>query len=316
MMMRRRTLRAGLVSLAAFAAAIGPVPHAAATYPGVPGRIVFEAAFSGTAQLYSIRGRDGLRLRQLTHFRHSIEIELPAISPNGQLIAFDGGRIGAENIYLMNADGTDRRRITDDPGSEHSPSFSPDGARIVFGNDIGIATMALDGSDRQQLTAAPDFKPQYTPDGSRILFESQRGGLISAIWSMNPDGSEPQRLTPGRLRAGGLDISPDGQRVVFFSNENFPLPNSLYVMGIDGSDITRLTNPPNGSHDLWPAYSPDGDEIVFSSDRAYPSSHCCFEVWKMRADGSRLIPLTSNLTPDGCENGNCVYPVWMPKPPG
>jgi Tol biopolymer transport system component len=313
-MRRRRTLRIGLVGLAAFAAAIGPVPHASATYPGEPGRIVFEASISGTAQLYSMRGRDGLSLRQLTHFRHPLEIELPAVSPDGGLIVFDGGRVGAENIYLMNADGTDRRRITDDPGSEHSASFSPDGTRIVFGNDVGIATMALDGSDRQQLTTDFDFNPQYTPDGSRIVFESQRGGLISAIWSMSPDGSDPQRLTPGWLRAGGPDVSPDGQHVVFFRNQNIPLPNSLYVMGIDGSNITRLTYPVNGHHDVWPSYSPDGDEVVFSSDRG-SATLCCYEVWKIRADGSRPIPLTSNLTPDGCEFGNCVYPIWTPKPP-
>jgi Tol biopolymer transport system component len=315
MTMRRWTIRAGLVSLAAFAVAVGPVPYATATFPGAPGRIVFEGRFEGGSQLYSIHGRHGLGLRQLTHFRHPISIELPAVSPDGELIVFDAGRPGAENIFLISADGTDRRRITDDPGSEHSASFSPDGTRIVFGNDAGIATMALDGSHRQQLTFAPDFKPEYTPDGSRILFESQRGGLISAIWSMDPDGSDAQRLTPGRLRAGGPDVSPDGVHVVFFSNENFPLPNALYVMDIDGSNITRLTRPINGHHDLWPHYSPDGDEITFASDRG-SASLCCLEVWKMHVDGSRLIPLTSNLTPDGCENGNCVYPVWAPRRPG
>jgi Tol biopolymer transport system component len=313
-MMRGRALRAGLISVATVAAAIGPAPEASATFPGVPGRIVFQASFDGMSQLYSIRGRDGLRLRQLTHFRHPVEIEFPAVSPDGRLIVFDGGRPGRENLYLMNADGTDRHRITDEPGSEHSPTFSPDGTRIVYGNDVGIATIAVDGSDPQQLTAAPDFKPQYTPDGARILFESQRGGLISAIWSIDADGSDATRLTPGRLRAGGLDISPDGQHVVFFNNENIPLPNSLFVMEIDGSGITQLTHPINGHHDLWPSYSPDGDEIVFASDRGDPSL-CCLEVWKVRADGSRLIPLTSNLTPDGCDNDNCVYPVWSAKPP-
>jgi Tol biopolymer transport system component len=312
--MRRGMLRATMIGLAAFATAVGPLPHASATYPGLPGRIVFEASISGSAQLYSIRGRDGLGLHQLTHFRHPVEVELPSVSPDGTQIVFDGGRVGAENIYLMSADGTDRRRITDDPGSEHSASFSPDGTRIVFGNDAGIATMALDGSDKQQLTVAPDFNPQYTPDGSRIVFESGRRGLISAVWSMNPDGSDPQRLTPGWLRAGGPDVSPDGQHIVFFRNQNIPLPNSLYVMGIDGSNITRLTYPMNGHHDVWPAYSPDGDEIVFSSDRG-SATLCCYEVWKMRADGSRPIPLTPSLTPGGCEFGNCVYPIWTAKPP-
>jgi Tol biopolymer transport system component len=312
-MRRGGMLRTAFVIVAVTAVVIGPITAASGTFAGVPGRIVFVAREDRTSQLYSIRGRDGLRLRQLTHFRHPIHVEFPAVSPNGELIVFNAGKLGRENLYLMNADGTDRRRITDDPGSEHSPSFSPDGTEIVYGNDAGIATLSLDGT-RAQLTEGPDFKPQFTPDGQRILFESQRRGLISAIWSMNPDGSDMQRLTPARLRAGGLDIAPDGQHVVFFSNENYPLPNSLYVMDIDGSNVTRLTHPEDGHHDVWPAYSPDGDEIVFATDRAYPDL-CCFEAWKIRADGSRPIPLTSNLTPDGCDNGNCVYPAWSAKPP-
>jgi Tol biopolymer transport system component len=313
-MRRARALRTGVLIVAFNAALVGSMTPASATLPGVPGRIVFEAREGGTSQLYSIRGRDGLRLRQLTHFRHPIEIELPAVSPDGRLIAFDAGRPQEENLYLMNADGTDRRRLTDDPGSEHSPSFSPDGSRIVYAADAGIFTIALDGGDRELLTSGPDFKPQYTPDGSTIVFESARGGLISAIWSMDADGSNLKRLTPARLRAGGPDVAPDGQHIVFFSNESYPLPTSLYVMDMDGSNIIRLTRSVNGHHDLWPAYSPDGSQIVFASDRAYPDL-CCLEVWKMRADGSHLIPLTSNVTPDGCDNDNCVYPVWSVRAP-
>ncbi len=282
---------------------------ASATFGGTNGRIVFESTLDGIPQLYSIRGVDGLGLRQLTHFSQPVGVELPAVSADGSTIAFDRGQPGAENIFVMNADGSGLHRITNDPGSEHSPSFSPKGSHIVFGNDQGIAIMRSDGSHARQLTSAPDFRPQFTPDGTHILFESSRAGLISAIWSMKRDGSDAHRLTPGFLRAGGLDISPDGTHVLFFNNENFPGPTSIYVMDIDGSNIQRLTTSRNGHHDLWPRYSPDGQQVTFASDRPYPDL-CCFEVWKMNANGSALVPLTPNLTPDGCDNGNCVYPVW------
>ncbi|MDP9243005.1 MAG: hypothetical protein M3O84_07510 [Actinomycetota bacterium] len=285
---------------------------ASATYGGTSGRIVFEASIDGTQQLYSIRGADGLGLHQLTHFTRPMEVELPDVSPDGRWIVFDAGEIGAENLYLMKADGSGLHRITNDPGSEHSATFSPNGRRILFGNDAGLAVMRVDGTHERQLTNGPDFKPEYTPDGSQILFESQREGLISALWAIDRDGSNLHRLTPGYLRAGGLDISPDGTHVVFFRNQNFPRPNSLYVMGIDGSNITQLTTSRFGHHDLWPKYSPDGTQITFASDRQYRDL-CCFEVWKMNTDGSDLAPLTTNLTPDGCENGNCVYPVWSVK---
>ena len=312
-MMRARALRAAVIAAAVVAAMIGPVTGASATYPGTPGRIIFVATEGGASQLYSIRGRDGLRLRQITHFHHAVQIEFPSVSPDGRLIVFSAGTPDTRHLYLMNADGTDRHRVTDDPGFEMAPSFSPDGSRIVYAGDEGLFTIALDGTDRAQITSGPDFKPQYTPDGSKIVFESGRGGLISAIWSMDADGSNLQRLTPGRLRAGGTDISPDGQHIVFFGNENYPLPTSLFTMDIDGSNITRLTRSAYGHNDVWPAYSPDGSQIVFATDRAYPDL-CCFEVWTMRADGSHPVPLTSNLTPDGCDNDNCVYPAWSQKP--
>ena len=313
-MMRARALRAGVIAAAMVAAMIGPATEASATYPGTPGRIIFVATEGGASQLYSIRGRDGLRLRQLTHFHHAIQIEFPSVSPDGRLIVFSAGTPDTRHLYLMNADGTDRHRVTDDPGLEMAPSFSPDGTRIAYAGDAGLFTIALDGTDRVQITSGPDFKPQYTPDGSKIVFESTRGGLISAIWSMDADGSNLERLTPGRLRAGGADISPDGQHIVFFNNENYPRPTALFTMDINAFHITRLTRSVYGHNDVWPAYSPDGSQIVFATDRAYPDL-CCFEVWTMGADGSHPVPLTSNLTPDGCDNDNCVYPAWSQKPP-
>jgi Tol biopolymer transport system component len=119
------------------------------------------------------------------------------------------------------------------------------------------------------------------------------------------------QLTPGRLRAGGADISQDGQQIVFFNNENYPGKNSIYVMNIDGSGITRLTNPGGFHHDVWPTFSPDGRYIVFASTRSNLNL-CCYDVWRMNVDGSNAIPLTPNVAVSGCENSNCVYPTWKP----
>jgi TolB protein len=57
------------------------------------------------------------------------------VSPDGTRIAFSSFQSGANKVFVMNADGTDRVRLTDMPGNEFGPSWSPDGARLAFDSD-------------------------------------------------------------------------------------------------------------------------------------------------------------------------------------
>jgi len=317
---RRRLAALAIVVFGAVLAAAGFTP-AEATAPGQNGRIVFASDITGTWQLLSMKP-NGLNVRLLTNLPDAGRQDLfSAVSPDGTRIVFNfnDGQGAGDELFVMNANGSDMTQLTDDPGYYHAvPSWSPDGTRVLFARctdfSCGISAIGADGSDLVEITPqGSDFGPEYTPDGSRIVFESQRGGRISALWVMNADGSGAHRLTPGRLRAGGADVSPDGTRVVFFSNQNYPKPQSLWELNLDGTGLHRLTRPPQGHSDLWPMYSPDGRFITFASDRLY-GDFCCLDVWRMNADGTGAIPLTSNLTPDSCQDANCVYPVWGPKP--
>jgi Tol biopolymer transport system component len=321
----RRALRAltsGAAGLAlALAFALGPSAPASATAPGANGRIVFAADLTGTWQIFSM-SPNGLHVRQLTHLPDTGFTDLmPGVSADGTRVVYSSDQGGEAELYTMNLDGSDVSQLTDDPDNyDTAPSWSPDGTEVVFArcDDAGcrIAEVGADGTGLHDLSAVRlDFAPVFTPDGSRIVFESQRRGLISALWVMDADGSHAHRLTPSRLRAGGADVSPNGQRVVFFSNENYPNPQALWEIGLDGSGLHRLTRSRLGHSDLWPSYSPDGRFVTFASNRAYPGL-CCMDVWRVNVDGSGLVPLTSNLAPDGCENGNCVYPAWGVKPTG
>ena len=131
----------------------------------------------------------------------------PAWSPDGTRIAFTSLRDGQNpdgsrnrEIYVMDPDGSDQIRLTDDPASDGSPAWSPDGARIVFhsdraGND-DIYVMAADGSDVLQLTDDPedDDFPTWSPDGTMIAFVSARDG-DREIYLMEADGSGQLRLS-------------------------------------------------------------------------------------------------------------------------
>src|SRR5262249_97290 len=130
---------------------------------------------------------------------------------------------GSLELYVINADGTGLKQITQMDGTgKLFPKWSPDGRRLVFwrGEDIleAISLMASDGSGEiRDVTRNPweVYQPTFTPDGRHILFGSREGGLISAIWIMNLHGSDKRRLTKAPIEAGGQDALPDGGDVVF-----------------------------------------------------------------------------------------------------
>jgi Tol biopolymer transport system component len=318
----RQALAAATVIAIGAALALAPAAPASAADPGANGRIVFASNVTGSWQLLSMRP-NGLHVHVLTHLPDTGFRDLwPDVSPDGTHIVFQSDQGGEDELYTMDADGSDMTQLTEDPAFyDTAPSWSPDGTHLVFARcgDIGcgISEIAADGTGLTDLTPqrGNDFHPEFTPDGSKIVFESQRHALISAVWVMDADGLHAHRLTPSRLRAGGPDVSPDGLHVVFFTNENYAGPASLWVVGIDGSGLRRLTTSRQGHSDLWPRFSPDGRFITFATDRAYRDL-CCFEVWRMDADGSAAVPLTSNLTIGGCSDGNCVFPEWGVEPAG
>lgn len=121
----------------------------------------------------------------------------PAFSPDGSRIAFVSDLNGAQDLYIMNADGSDIVQVTDDPGYDLWPAWSPDGGQLAFasnhnGNNgnYDIYVVNLDGSNRERLTdhKAPDYAPAWSPDGNRIAFDSNREGVLS-IYIMDADGS-------------------------------------------------------------------------------------------------------------------------------
>ena len=214
----------------------------------------------------------------------------PSWSPDGQQIVFVSGRDGNDEIYVMDSDGSNPRRLTDDIADDVSPSWSPDGRHIAFvsdrdGNDE-IYVMDSDGSNPRRLTddiIADDVSPSWSPDGRHIAFVSDRNRDVNLeIYVMGSDGSNPRRLT----RDGGEDPtwSPDGRHIAFVSDRD------IYVMGSDGSNPRRLTR--DGGED--PTWSPDGRHIAFVSDR---------DIYVMGSDGSN----PRRLTRDGGED-----PTWSP----
>ena len=206
----------------------------------------------------------------------------PSWSPDGKRIAFmsdrDGhfdmpGRLPNYEIYVMDADGGNQQNLTNDPNSDVSPSWSPDGERIVFASE-------RDGNR----------------DGNQENYE---------IYVMDADGNNQQRLTDNDFYDSAPSWSPDGERIAFVSERDghfigeFGLSSEIYVMDADGKNTRRLTN--NRKTDWAPSWSPDGKWIAFSADRKGDDVN--FEIYVMDADGGNTRRLTNNRVDDGLPHG-------------
>jgi Tol biopolymer transport system component len=306
---------------------------AQASFPGQNGKIVFVGNQSGTWQLYTIEG-DGTGITQVTSLSSTqFVLWLPIFSPDGRRILF--AHDTAVNpcspgvfppscqvdLYVINADGSGLIRLTDD-GLSLFGKWSPDGASITFAraspltNQWVIATMRAEKDAKASALTSEfwlSFLPVYTSDQRKLVFGSQLGGLVSAAWIMNTDGSNQSRLTPAALEAGPSDVSPDGEHMLLVSHTNTGNPTAIYVMKLDGSDLRQLTRPGGSSSDAIPGYSPDGKKIVFVSNRL--NSNNSLDLFTMNADGSNIFRIASGLTVGGCPDlQNCVGPSWGPKP--
>ncbi len=207
-------------------------------------------------------------------------------------------------IFLMNADGTGKTQLTDQPGRLYGPAFSPDATKIAFYTHLTNQTwsfylMNADGTNIQRLTSALntlDWSPDWSTDGSQLVFARSYSSPTwrSEIWVMNADGSNLHRL--GNVEGQGADWSPDGSKITYFNYVEGG--GDIWIMNSNGSNPVKLTT--NPSEDWWPKFSLDGSKIALQSKR--DGNH---EIYVMNSDGSSPIRLTNNSADD-------EDPNWSP----
>jgi TolB protein len=217
------------------------------------------------------------------------------------------------HLALINVDGTNYRALTTPTlgQSDEGAAWSPRGDRIAFSRmtdgsnfPLTIHVINSDGTNLVRLSpsGALDDSPAWSPDGQRIAFVNQDPldyrAANTQIYLMNADGSNRVRLTTAAEGAWGPTWSPDGRKIAFVVGLLTGHNSNIYVMDVDGTHLSALTNDLGG---FDPAWSPDGSRIVFTRDGA---------LVVMNADGTHPTRLTS--PPEARWSYSDSEPAWSP----
>jgi Tol biopolymer transport system component len=269
-------------------------------------------------------------------------------------IAFASNQDGDFDIYKMNPDGSGVTKLTNLPGNEDEPDWSPDGNKIAFTKD-GNSICVLEVSYSVINCLRSGFSPDFSPDGTKIAFSDGPSGNVE-IFVMNSDGSNVVQLTNGDFSALYPKWSPDGKKISYEYYHNIWIMNSdgrskynlttnqsyewafsaswspdskklvfvndnsgynkwgIYSINIDRTNLTLLTNT---FYDDEPVWSPDGQKIIFMSNHnGYNYGDYTYDLFSINPDGSCLTRLTSSSYDEWSPDWNPVQLYKLPNPTG
>lgn len=252
---------------------------------------------------------------------------------------------GCDQQYVINADGSGMRRVSNGRGRTTCGYFYANDTRVLYSSTfqhdpacpappdhslgyvwplghLEIYSSNVDGSDLRPLTRNGAYNAEATvsPDGSTVIFTSTRDGDIE-LYTMRVDGSDVRRITHRVGYDGGAFFSPDGRRIVWRAGYPKTSTDSADYLGLLSRRLVRpsrvelwIANADGsdarqitelGGANFAPFWHPDGQRIVFSSNFANPRSSK-FDLYLVRADGSGLERVT---TYDGFDS----FPMFSPN---
>jgi len=230
--------------------------------------------------------------------------QLTGMTPpfRSRIVAVEKHPNNIKELIFLNYDGGSRWQLTHDNSIALSPSWSPDGRKIVFTSFRGGADAELWIADLDQRKISSllrrrgaDAAPDWSPTGQWIIFAGSLGNETH-LYLINPSGTGLRRLTRGPWIDTSPSWSPDGRKIVFMSDRSGN--PQIFRMDIDGANLRRLTY--QGTYNADPSWSPSGDRIAYA--RLEDNG---FQIRSMDPMGDVDVALTD-------EPGDHLDPSWSP----
>ena len=228
-----------------------PLPFiGSADWSPISSEILLNTGPTGNVNTY-VAELDGFSLIQMTKITSESDA-YPDWSPNGEQISVDAAASVGHHIFVMNANGTNRIQITSGEKVINSRAdWSPDGSKIVFSSLVDYINSTLmvanaEGTEVSTLLEAQTgeayLNPVWSPNGEQIAFIFDVKGPEASIYVMDADGTNVHAVTQTPAYSiNSIAWSPDGTRLIFNATEETNGFRGIYMINLDGSDLTYLT---------------------------------------------------------------------------
>jgi TolB protein len=257
-----------------------------------------------------------------------------------------------KEIYIMDYDGENERRLTTNRNLNIGANWGPEGRMLAYasytnGGPADVFLTLLDGRPATRpahVADAANHSPAISPDGTKIAFTSNQGGQTGYVdvWVVNRDGTGMKNLTPNTPRSseGAPTWSPNGQQIAFTSDRTGT--NQIFIMNADGTNVQRITTSEKCDRPTWSvlnfiAYTlekPGGKDIAVidlsrMQSRILTDGQGSNEQPTVSPNGRHIAFVTTRYGkrqiavvdyPDGqyyrqlTSAGNNTYPSWAPLP--
>jgi Tol biopolymer transport system component/DNA-binding winged helix-turn-helix (wHTH) protein len=204
-------------------------------------------------------------------------------TPDGKIV-YSSAAKGNRDIWIMDADGNNQKRLTDDPASDMLPAVSPDGRYITFiSTRTGaqqIWRMDIDGQNQKRLTdGGMKYRQRWSPDSKWIVYSSFSSEAKSTLWKVSVDGGEPIQLNKKYSRFSA--VSPDGKLIACYYWDERAGLFKLAVIPFEGGEPVKVFEPPV-NHFHWSLqWTADGRALLYVQTLNGLSS-----IWRMPLNDS------------------------------